>query len=48
MTIKEERSSDEIIDLWDSDESDGETNEGTGRVHVINMTQKSKADKKKD
>ena len=48
MTIKEERSSDEIIDLWDSDESDGESNEGTGRVHVINMTQRSKKDKKKD
>ena len=48
MTIKDDRSSDDIVDLWASDESDSEIHEGTGRVHVINMTQRSKKDKKKD
>ena len=47
-TIEEDRSSDDIVSLWDPDESDSDYNEGQKVVHVINMTQKSKKEKKKD
>ena len=47
-TIEDDRSSDVIISLWDSDESDSDYTEGLNEVHVINMTQKSKQEKKSD
>ena len=47
-TIEEDISSDDIVSLWDSDESDSDYNEGQKVVHVISMTQRSKKEKKKD
>jgi len=50
-TIEDDGSSDVIISLWDSDESDSDYIEGLNEVHAINMVQKSnqknKSDKKK-
>ena len=45
-TIEEDGTSDVVISLWDSDESDSDYNEGFNGVHVINMTQKSKLERK--
>jgi hypothetical protein len=47
-TIEEDRSSDDIVSLWDSDESDSDQTEGQQVVHVINMTQKPKRERKKE
>ena len=41
-------SSDVIISLWDSDESDSDYIEGLNEVHAINMVQKSNQQKKSD
>ena len=47
-TIEGDRSSDDIVSLWDSDgsDSDSDSDEGQQVVHVINTTQKSKKDNK--
>ena len=47
-TIEEDRSSDDIVSLWNSHESDSDQNEGQQVVHVINMTQKPNRERKKD
>ena len=48
MTIEGDRSSDDIVSLWDSDESDIDIHDGQRVVHAINMDQRSKKGKETD